>query len=760
MAKTRRSLTATTFIITALLVSGFLFAIVPLSSSVMSKSNDTLMKDGIAPNSNTNSIQVVKSGDYVTYNVTVGGDAGTRRYDFVNVSDSLVEVQVTSTIWYFGSYTHTYNYSYENGQIIIADLTGQFTDANKIGEARMLTAYGLKNISIFSYWQPGPYSNALRTYYVPWGCSIFFKYYGNDTDGNYVVQTLSQTNIDWLKNVGQSFNSSSFSPSEVLLGAGTSWAAHGGNQALYIDYYDNWAIHSNMDGVGWAWNNPESMLKEKWSVFNSLRQAGLNVTFAGDIPQNISSYDVVVIFAYFACEPGHSAQIRSYIANGGGVVLYAGVPEYFRCYTKGTGGYGIPTDSLSINNPDWLGFTGYENTGGVATISIDYPFGTFLRSGDVLANGTGQSSASVIGANGTIIATWQTGQVFACSHEFGLGRLYYQAGFIGTQNQSLPENHGYCDGDLINRFGYAPASAIVNADGNNVQYCDGIGHFNISLRPGSHNVTFSAWGYDPRTFQIDVLVNETFEAGTILLSINNSAMGLIPFNYSNEQSLLIPGGWTHDGGFVVNGMKADLMLNGTVLNGVTTNVIIKSGIDLTVKGDSAYLWSMINSTISGLKGQGLTASLYENPTFKVINNHTGVVFSIHYSNHPIIQKIAIIVDQTNHSYWMIFCTISDQEYLQYRPMFDQMIMSFSATEPVGANLNNLWLIVIVGIVIGGLILALIIFAIIRSDRKGRAGSPNPIALNPQQYINWNCKNCGISNQSGWDYCSNCGTRRM
>jgi len=760
MAKTRRSLTAKTFIITALLVSGFLFAINPSSPSVKADPNNALSKDKMTVNSNPTGVQIIKGGDYVTYNVTVGGDAGTQRFDFLNVTDSLVEVQITSTIWYFPTFTHTHDYNYVNGQIIIADLTCNSTEPNKIGEARIPTAYGLKDTSIFSYWESGLQSNVLRTYYVPNGCQIFFKYYANDSDGNHVVRTLAQTNIEWLKNVGQPSNSSSFSPSEVLLGAGTSWAGHGGNQALYIDYYDNWAIHSNTDGVSWAWNNPESMLKEKWSVFNSLRQAGLNVTFAGDIPQNISGYDVLVIFAYFACEPIHSAQIRDYIANGGGVVLYAGVPEYFRCYIKGTGGYGIPTDPLSINNPDWLGFTGYENTGGVATISIDHPFGTNLRSGEVLINGTGHSSASVTGTNGTIIATWQSGQAFACSHEFGLGRLYYQAGFIETQNQSQPENHGYYDGDLINRFGYAPASAIVNADGNNVQYCDGYGHFNISLQPGSHNITFSAWGYDPRTFQIDISMNETFEAGTILLSISNSAMGLISFNCSNGQSLLIPGGWTHEGGFVVNGMNVDLMFNGTVFNGLTTNVIIKSGIDSTVKGDSAYLWSMINSTISGLQGQGLTASLYENPTFKVINNHTGVVFSIHYSNHLIIQKIAIIVDQTNHTYWMIFCTISDQEYLQYQPMFDQMIMSFTASEPASTDLGNLWLIVGAAIIFGGLVIVLTVVVMRKPQEKNRNSVPAIQPSSIQLQANWHCTHCGTQNLPDWDYCSRCGSRKM
>ena len=223
------------------------------------------------------------------------------------------------------------------------------------------------------------------------------------------------------------------SPSEALLGAGAKWAANGGTRALFVDSYDNWVIHGNTDGVGWVWWGIDTMAKEKWSIYNALSQAGLCVTFAGDIPQNLSGYNVVVIASYFACVPRDSAVIRNYIAGGGGVTLLAGVPEYLRCYIKGTGGYGIPTDPLSVNNSEWLGFTGYENTGGLATLVIDHPFGTDYIFGDEMSNGSGRSAAAVTGANGTVIAMWQSGQVFACSHQFGLGRLYYQAGL----NESL-----------------------------------------------------------------------------------------------------------------------------------------------------------------------------------------------------------------------------------------------------------------------------------------------------------------------------------
>jgi hypothetical protein len=227
------------------------------------------------------------------------------------------------------------------------------------------------------------------------------------------------------------------SPSEVLLGSGAKWAANGGTQALYVDSYDTWVSHSGTDGVYWSWWPLDTRLTEKSSISGALSEAGLNVTVAGDIPLDLSRYDVVVIASVFACTPSDSIIIRNYIAGGGGVVLYAGVPEYFRSYIKGNGGYGNPTDPLSVNNSDWLGFTGYVNTGGQATITLDRPFGTEFISGDQVIDNNGQGNAAVTGANGSIIAMWQYGNVFACSHEFGQGRLYYQAGLDYTLTEKI-----------------------------------------------------------------------------------------------------------------------------------------------------------------------------------------------------------------------------------------------------------------------------------------------------------------------------------
>jgi len=122
--------------------------------------------------------------------------------------------------------------------------------------------------------------------------------------------------------------SSSLDPSLSMLGAGARWTAVNGTNALYIDIYDNLIAHSDESKL-----DPNEYLSQRALGSQALEQSGLNVSFAGDIPTNLSAYDVVVIHAYWACEPSDEPIIRNYISNGGGVVLIEAVPCYFAHYS-------------------------------------------------------------------------------------------------------------------------------------------------------------------------------------------------------------------------------------------------------------------------------------------------------------------------------------------------------------------------------------------------------------------------------------------
>jgi len=226
------------------------------------------------------------------------------------------------------------------------------------------------------------------------------------------------------------FPTTSFA-SLTLLGGGARWAARNGTSALYVNWKDNWAAHHLTDGADWAWFTESGM--ENWcsSITNALRQFGFEVTLAGDIPDNLDGYDLVVLFAYYAVEPRHEPLIRDYVSNGGSVVIVAATQCYFTVYSKSTSPYSSLSYGFGGGFPsieEWFGCSGYLNAGGSARPAFDNPFGTPLTRSDILFTGVPTHAAvSSLSADTTVIALWSSGEVFAFTHEYGSGRVYYQA---------------------------------------------------------------------------------------------------------------------------------------------------------------------------------------------------------------------------------------------------------------------------------------------------------------------------------------------
>ncbi len=225
----------------------------------------------------------------------------------------------------------------------------------------------------------------------------------------------------------------SIMPLVQLLGGGARWAARNGTSALYVNWKDNWAAHHLTDGANWQWFKEVAMDAYRSRITTALTHSGFEVTYSGDIPDNIDDYDLVVIFAYYAAEPHLQDLIQDYVSNGGGVVLMAGVPPYFAWYSKtlSTG-----TNLTSIN--EWLGCSLYANSGGTVSLALNSPFGTALSAEDILPIETttglmvteaSPSCAGVTSLNedSQPVAFWSTGLIFAFTHEYGYGRVYYQA---------------------------------------------------------------------------------------------------------------------------------------------------------------------------------------------------------------------------------------------------------------------------------------------------------------------------------------------
>ena len=238
------------------------------------------------------------------------------------------------------------------------------------------------------------------------------------------------TNIDGQ--TPDSTNSTKASPAMILFGGGARWAAGNGTLTLYINWFDNYNAHYFTDASNWntTWWPRDDLERMKQNAVIELSRRGFHVECAADVPQDISKYDLVIFEAWWAVEPKHSQLVREYLENGGNVVVLQGVPSFFSVYCKDWWPYRFGGLDLSPLT-DWFGASRFANTGGSAHVAVAQPFGTALTTGEVLVSGVGGSCYSMVRSSVSsdcqVVALWDNGLVFAFTHEYGKGRVYYQA---------------------------------------------------------------------------------------------------------------------------------------------------------------------------------------------------------------------------------------------------------------------------------------------------------------------------------------------
>jgi hypothetical protein len=217
-------------------------------------------------------------------------------------------------------------------------------------------------------------------------------------------------------------------PSLTLFAAGVKWAAQNGTSVLYINWYDNYCTHHFSDHPDWVCDLTESdMAQIKNSTVSLLEKQGFTVTCTGDVPNNLSTYDLILLEAYYAIEPQLSELIRNYVASGGNVVVIEGVPCYLVTYCKNIYPDGEGLDLTSIQ--DWFGSAVYANSGGTANLIVDGPFGTTLSDQSIVYSIETYTWGALASTDddAKIVACWSDGTVFALAHEYGSGRVYYQS---------------------------------------------------------------------------------------------------------------------------------------------------------------------------------------------------------------------------------------------------------------------------------------------------------------------------------------------
>jgi hypothetical protein len=242
-------------------------------------------------------------------------------------------------------------------------------------------------------------------------------------------------------------------PSVQLLQAGMAWAAPAGGKVLYVDWKDCWLVHGSNDGASWGpWPNVAYMDSWRNTISNILQTNGFkSITYAGDLPSNLDGYNLVILEASFGINPTDAPVLANFVANGGGVVMMDGTPCYLNAYCRdwwpGRFG-GANLTSIAA----WFGYKTYKNLAAAAYPSFDHPVGTSLHTTDQLYFISGsaaywqaaESVADPVDDNTQVIAQYEAGNhtspftvssplnypsPFAFTHQFGAGRLFWQADF-------------------------------------------------------------------------------------------------------------------------------------------------------------------------------------------------------------------------------------------------------------------------------------------------------------------------------------------
>jgi len=180
------------------------------------------------------------------------------------------------------------------------------------------------------------------------------------------------------------------------------------------------------------------------AIHKTLNQAGFKVDISGsdEVISDFKKYQLIVVGHYGVCSQKLADGLKDFVGSGGGVIILSGVPAILTIPepVPNHDGSSKWTNSDLSYIAEWFGAGQYVNTGGDATLIKDKPFKTKLAKDSILVKGTGGSSSAAItrdslNEKATVIALWNSGNIYAFAYRYKDGRVYYQAG-LGNQDDA------------------------------------------------------------------------------------------------------------------------------------------------------------------------------------------------------------------------------------------------------------------------------------------------------------------------------------
>ncbi len=309
-------------------------------------------------------------------------------------------------------------------------------------------------------------------------------------------------------------------------------------------------------------------------------------------------------------------------------------------------------------------------------------------------------------------------------------------------------------GDPLEFDGYASFSP----DGTIVAFDWDFGDGDVASGGRVTHAFSSAGTYTVRLTVTDNYGSTASATNPVLIESND--IPLRPYEHRAGFRVPIPATWSLTEDEVFEDLTIETELFGPEHDGFTTNILIETDRDSTVREDNGYLAELVQDVLDGVRQDVASSYLSEGPAYRQIAGHAGVVFAITEPDisGALVQKFAVLVSQPHGRYWFLLLSV-DADYLQrYDGTFEAMVDGFEITIQPGSLTTAV--VGFLAAILGVVAVILIVYAV---RRKRRAPAP-AYSTTPPPYVPASapaasavtCTACGTPAPRDYRFCVKCG----
>jgi len=154
---------------------------------------------------------------------------------------------------------------------------------------------------------------------------------------------------------------------------------------------------------------------------------------------------------------------------------------------------------------------------------------------------------------------------------------------------------------------------------------------------------------------------------------------LITQEHDSGFSIPVPGSWTVLRDQTIGDSLFEFRIDGPVLAGITTNVLVDTGTDPSVEETHEYLDGVFDEVVVELLDQGIDVDMVGEPEYATISGHQAALVTLDWPEHDLVQRIGVVVSEDHDRFWVVTCTAAASCFQVLQPTFDNMILGLEIT---------------------------------------------------------------------------------